>query len=146
MLLSCCPIITNHGAAPFKTNALLELSLRSSVTFSVRRLIKLALDGYGYAVLVAENVKEGFKIFQARADSIILVVSDIVMPETNGKDLFLKVRGLTRSVPFLFISGHFNPIQDTVFSSKEDFNLLEKPFSPSESAAKIAAILRKDPI
>lgn len=113
---------------------------------AVRHLIKLALEGYGYAVLVAENVNEGVKIFQGRADSIILVVSDIVMPEANGTDLFWKVRELKRSMPFLFISGHFNHIQDAVFSSEEDFNLLEKPFSPSELAAKVAAILKKDPV
>jgi two-component system NtrC family sensor kinase len=109
---------------------------------AVRNLIKLALDSYGYAVLVAENVKEGFKIFQAHSDSIMLVISDIVMPEENGKDLFLKVREIEPSVPFLFISGH--QIQEGDFASRDDFNLLEKPFTPSELAAKVAAILRKD--
>lgn len=49
-------------------------------------------------------------------------------------------------MPFLFISGHFNHIQERDLTSEADYNLLEKPFSPSELAAKVAAILKKDPI
>lgn len=110
---------------------------------AVRNLIKLVLDNFGYAVLAADSVKEGLKIFQAHSDSITLILSDMVMPEASGMDLFRKIQELKQNVPFLFISGHFNHFEDPDFLLRNNFHLLEKPFSPSELAAKVDAILRK---
>ncbi|WDT82820.1 MAG: hypothetical protein MPW14_24675 (plasmid) [Candidatus Manganitrophus sp.] len=65
------------------------------------------------------------------------------MPEASGMDLFRKIQELKQNVPFLFISGHFNHFEDPDFLLRNNFHLLEKPFSPSELAAKVDAILRK---
>lgn len=113
---------------------------------AVRNLIKLVLNEYGYTVLVADNVHEGVRLFQAHSDAITLVISDIIMPEKSGKEFLKKIRERTQTVPFLFISGHFNHLEDPDLSMRQAIHLLEKPFSPPELAAKVDAILRKDRI
>jgi signal transduction histidine kinase len=71
---------------------------------AVRRIATRVLQQAGYQVLEATDGREGLEMFRRHRDSIGLIVSDVVMPESSGPELLAAVRA-EAPVPFLFTSG-----------------------------------------
>ena len=69
----------------------------------VRTTLRLTLEHFGHTVIEARNGTEGLALFQhANAD---LVITDIVMPEKDGLEVLMELRGKHPSVKIIAISG-----------------------------------------
>jgi two-component system, OmpR family, response regulator len=106
----------------------------------LRRLTSRALRQSGYGVLTAATGAEMWVTL--RENTVHLIVLDIMLPGTNGFDLFRKLRRES-DVPIIFISARGSE-EDRVLGIElgaDDY--LAKPFSTRELAARVGAVLRR---
>ena len=78
----------------------------------VKLFLKRTLEKAGYRVLAAGDGEEAIKLFREH-DDISLVLSDMVMPRKNGKELLAEIRQLKPEMKFIFISGYTANIMDS---------------------------------
>jgi PAS domain S-box-containing protein len=72
----------------------------------VRKMIARALEDAGYQVLQAGDAAEAIEVFTRASGKISLLLTDIVMPGKNGRELAQQVAQLSPGIPVLFTSGY----------------------------------------
>ncbi|HCW94036.1 MAG TPA: hybrid sensor histidine kinase/response regulator [Flexistipes sinusarabici] len=99
------------------------------------------LETLGYNLLTANNPLDAIKIAKDYNGNIDIIVTDVVMPDMNGKEMSEKITKLHPNAKVLFISGYtFNVIgQHGLF--EENVNFIQKPFNVREFRSKIREIL-----
>jgi CheY-like chemotaxis protein len=107
----------------------------------VRALAAQTLEEEGYRVLAAEDGAAALERLEAEAAPPDLVVTDVVMPRRNGRQLRDAVAARWPGVPVLFISGH--PGDDAVLQRLVPAGapFLQKPFTPEALARTVAELL-----
>jgi PAS domain S-box-containing protein len=73
---------------------------------SIRRAAQRLLERSGYRVLVASDGAEALEICRSRNGEVGLILSDVVMPNMGGRELYDRLRADGTNVPFVFTSGH----------------------------------------
>ena len=105
----------------------------------VRAMVREALEASGYRVVEASNGREALE--EARqAENISLVVSDVVMPEMSGKDMWEHLSREGFDIPLIVMSG-FPEEKDVAKLSSCAATYLQKPFGPSEISRAVRATL-----
>jgi PAS domain S-box-containing protein len=107
----------------------------------LRTVFQQALAGRGHPVLLAENGEEGLRQVERHAGAISLIISDIVMPKVNGKELYEQVQKISPGTRFLFVSGYTDLTAYQGWFSKNRLPLLFKPFSPAELVTRVHELL-----
>lgn len=106
----------------------------------VRTVIQRTLEKQGYTVLTAANPKEAEELFTQHEGNIALLVTDMVMPGGDGRDLYrlLTARGLRQ---VLYISGYTDSaaLHMGLLDSNEPY--LQKPFAPGALAGAVRGVL-----
>jgi two-component system, cell cycle sensor histidine kinase and response regulator CckA len=93
------------------------------------------LKRYGYNLLEAGSSQKAIEIFKSHEGTIHLVLSDVVMPGTNGSEMVKKLLDLQSEIKVVFMSGYAEDdiIQDDVFKIIHSDNpFIEKPFTSDE--------------
>jgi CheY-like chemotaxis protein len=97
---------------------------------------------FGFEVIEAVNGREGAAVFATRAAEIAVVILDMTMPEMGGEETFRELRRFRQDVTVLLTSG-YNEIEATRrFTAKGLAGFLQKPFTPTELAAKLTLAFR----
>jgi two-component system, cell cycle sensor histidine kinase and response regulator CckA len=98
---------------------------------AVRAFGARALRSRGYTVLEAGSGVEALELVEEHGDEIVMVVSDVVMPEMDGPTLFTELRKLGRNYQFVFASGYAEEAfkRNLPEAEQEDFAFLPKPYS-----------------
>ena len=96
----------------------------------VRRLVTDVVESQGYEVLTATDGRAALTIVESSGRPIELLVTDVMMPEMKGPELYDPVRALDPTVPVLFRSGYGEESKVTRRVSSEGEAFLQKPFSP----------------
>lgn len=108
----------------------------------LREVIVQSLKEYGYNVFAAENGQEALEICNQTDNlRIDLLVTDVVMPGMNGKELADQMSEMFPGLKVLFISGYAKKTILNQGIPLEDVSLLAKPFSPKALVKKIRYIL-----
>jgi len=97
----------------------------------VRQLMAKVLGRAGYRVLLAENGDAAVHVADAQRDPIDLLVTDIVMPGLNGRDLFGRLQERQPGLKVLFVSGYSADIAGA------GMDILPKPFTPDMLLARV---------
>lgn len=105
------------------------------------RLVTKALEAQGYVVLAANSAANTLRLATEHADTIHLLVSDVVMPGMNGRDLAARVQALRPTIKSLFMSGHTADVIAIRGLLSPDVEFIEKPFTPVALAAKVREVL-----
>ena len=108
---------------------------------SILALTAEMLDSLGYAVRAAHSPVEAIRMAQVHSGDIHLLLTDVVMPGMNGRDLALTLRDLRPGLRFLFMSGYTADVIAHDGILDEGLNFIHKPFTKSALAAKIRAVL-----
>ncbi len=95
----------------------------------------------GYRVLAAIDGRAGLDLFHSHADSIQLVLSDLVMPEMGGLDLYRHIHSEKPGIRVLIMSGYALEDQDLVLAEQATVEWLQKPFSVKQLTAAVRASL-----
>jgi len=104
----------------------------------IRRCTKRFLETAGWTVVTAADGQEGLRFYEEHQSRIVLLLTDVVMPNINGLELADRVLGMDHSLPVLFMSG----------DSGCDYRGMEcvaKPFRPDELLDKVTRVLNTNP-
>ena len=109
----------------------------------VRELALLVLQSRGYNVLVAGDGTDAIRVIETHRRPIDLLVTDVVMPGMDGRDLADALRPRFPRMKILFSSGYTD---DTIVRHgvlHEAIAFLQKPYSPFSLAKKVRDVLDK---
>ncbi|HSD02894.1 MAG TPA: ATP-binding protein, partial [Gaiellales bacterium] len=110
----------------------------------VRTLVHLVLERQGFTVLAASNGGEALAVSAAHDEQIDLVLTDLVMPGMDGKELVDRLREQRPGVRALFTSGYAQGmVEGRELDDGDAF--LPKPYDQAELASAIGAVLAAAP-
>ena len=108
---------------------------------SIRKMTKNMLETLGYKVIEVDNPEEAIAIVINSPTAFDLLVTDVVMPGMNGKDLADHLVRLSANLKVLFMSGYTSDIIASRGVINRDVYFLSKPFSKSQLAEKVQQAL-----
>lgn len=94
----------------------------------LRTVVGTLLEKTGFRVTVAPDAAAGLEVFRSGAEPVDIVVTDIVMPGTSGKELAQRIRSERKDAKVVFISGYTDEILDSEDLADENTRFLKKPF------------------
>ena len=106
----------------------------------VRELVTEMLHSYGYSVVSAANAGEALVVARLFSKPIHLLLTDVMMPEMNGKMLAERVKPLKPEMKVLYMSGHTNEAVGPAGVLDSASAYIQKPFSPETLAAKVREV------
>jgi two-component system, cell cycle sensor histidine kinase and response regulator CckA len=99
------------------------------------------LELQGYTILAAATPSEALRLAREQAGAIHLLMTDVVMPEMNGRDLAEKLLALYPDLKLLFMSGYTANVIAHHGVLDEGVHFIQKPFSLKDLAAKVRETL-----
>ena len=109
---------------------------------SVRTFVAKTLTNEGYQVLVAPGMQEALHVSDDCPTEIHLIVADIMLPTGNGMALAQALLAKRPNTPVLYMSGAGSEaIHAIQFEGAPVGEFIQKPFSPTQMAKKVQAIL-----
>jgi PAS domain S-box-containing protein len=107
----------------------------------VRTFIDQALTSLGYLVYQAKNGEEALLLLEKEKVKPHLLITDIIMPGMDGKELSLKVKNILPKVKVIFTSGYTDSYIGSEELKKEGVHFIGKPYSISTISSKIREVL-----
>jgi CheY-like chemotaxis protein len=108
----------------------------------VRALLCETLASHGYKVLEAAGAAQALQIAEQHTEPIHLLLTDVVMPHTGGKELVKRLSTLHPETKVLYISGYADDaiVRHGILEGGTPF--LQKPFPPKALLVKIREVLK----
>ena len=104
-------------------------------------LVQRMLEGLGYRVLTAFCGEDALEVAAEHRSEIRLLVTDVVMPGMNGRELCERLLATIPGLACLFVSGHPADALADRGLSPEGIRLLKKPFTTRELAVQVREAL-----
>jgi len=108
---------------------------------AVRALAVQVLRGRGYQVQEAINGEEALRLVKGREREIALLITDVIMPQMNGKELADRLQSIHPDLKILYASGY---TENTIVHHgvlEPGVTFLSKPYTPTVLARKVREIL-----
>jgi CheY-like chemotaxis protein len=102
---------------------------------------KRVLEEIGYTVLTAASPSHALSLAKKHPAEIDLLLTDVVMPEMNGKQLSHQLHELCPGLTTLFMSGYTDDVIAHRGVLDKGVNFIQKPFSKKDLAAKVHKLL-----
>ena len=112
---------------------------------AVLRLSKLVLERLGYVVLTATTPGEAIELFEMRGSQVHLLVTDVVMPEMNGRELATRLRLKRPDLKTLYVSGYSASALAPKGMLESGVHFLQKPFTLEDLATSVREALAAPP-
>lgn len=110
----------------------------------VRHFLAGILQRAGYTVIATANGEEAVSRFKVHNAEISLVVSDVVMPKMNGREMCEEIQKLNPDIKFIFISGYTADIILQKGIVEEGVEFVTKPFSKNDILQKVRNVLDRE--
>ena len=107
-------------------------------------LTKSMLEKNGYTVLAAATPEIAQSLVKEHSGAIHLMLSDLIMPEMNGKELSIILRDLQPEMRVIFTSGYTADIISSQGIIEEGIHFLQKPVTYEELMSKVREVLDTD--
>jgi two-component system, cell cycle sensor histidine kinase and response regulator CckA len=107
----------------------------------VRELAHTVLKNKGYKVLAAANGEKALTTVAGHEGEIHMMLTDVVMPGMNGKDLFLKVSKTHPGIKVLYMSGYTSNVIAHHGILEKDIQFIQKPFTVNGLAKRVRQLL-----
>jgi PAS domain S-box-containing protein len=104
----------------------------------VLNMIREILEGAGHRVITADEPLKALEIVKTIKDTINLLVSDVVMPQMNGPELYDRITLLQPELKVLFMSGYAGIVSAHKGHLKEENNFISKPFTMQAFLRKVS--------
>jgi CheY-like chemotaxis protein len=102
------------------------------------------LELHGYVVLAALTPGEAIRMAREHTGDIHLLMTDVVMPEMNGRDLAKNLLSIYPHIKRLFTSGYTADLIAHRGVLDDGVHFLQKPFSMKGLAAKVREALESE--
>ncbi len=110
---------------------------------SIRIMGQMMLEKLGYEVFSAETPQEAISLASKHRGEIHLLITDVVMPGMNGRDMAEHLKRLYPALKTLFMSGYTANIIAHRGILEEEVHFIQKPFSMIELGQKVRDVLEK---
>ena len=111
---------------------------------TIRTVFQRYLEKQGYVVRVAANGREGLRLMETEPPD--LVITDIMMPETDGLEVLMAIRSMYSAVPVIAISGGMRSAPMDFLPMAKKFGahkILYKPVELGDLLAVVEELLGK---
>jgi signal transduction histidine kinase len=108
---------------------------------SVRRLLTHVLAKEGYQVLEASSGEEAIKIYEAHRGPVHLLLTDMVMPKMNGRELADELGRRQQGMRVIYVSGYTDDVLIRNGALGPGMYFLQKPLKPQLLIAKVREVL-----
>ncbi|HSA02459.1 MAG TPA: response regulator, partial [Candidatus Paceibacterota bacterium] len=112
---------------------------------SVREISAAMLKRLGYRVLTAANGDEAILIAEKRGEPVGLLLTDVVMPGMNGRELAERLQKCHPKIQVLFTSGYTEDMIVRRGVKDEVMHYIGKPYSMQTLAEKVRLVLDAKP-
>jgi PAS domain S-box-containing protein len=109
-----------------------EMLLVAEDNDTVRVLTRNLLQENGYTVIEAIHGEEAIRKFMEHADTIRLLLLDVIMPRKNGWEVYDTIRKIRPDVRVIFMSGYTADVFAQRLIPEEGMNLMNKPIPPGD--------------
>ena len=109
---------------------------------AILKLGTAILKKHGYTVLAARTPADALALAEGYAGTIHLLITDVVMPGLNGKELMDRLTALRPGIKVLFMSGYTSDVIAHQGVIDEGVAFLQKPFSVNTLAQKVRDVLQ----
>ena len=110
----------------------------------VREVTVQVLKAGGYEVLMAKNANEAYRLYDQFSSKVDLLLTDLILPDGNGRTLAQKLRNENTFLPILFVTGYAEQVE-MLKSEPAGLECLLKPFSARTLLEKVRTLLDKTP-
>jgi len=107
----------------------------------ILNITSMILTKQGYTILAAHTPSEAIRLASENIDKIQILITDVVMPEMNGKDLAEKLQSLYPQLKCLYMSGYTSDVIAHHGVLDEGVYFIQKPYSLLDLASKVRAVL-----
>ena len=108
---------------------------------NIRELVSYALQQEGYRVIAYRDGEEAWTAFRQSLPD--LVILDIIMPRMDGLELCRKIRGLSETLPLIFLTSKDEEFDKVLGLELGADDYLCKPFSTRELLARVKVLFRR---
>jgi PAS domain S-box-containing protein len=109
----------------------------------LRNLASMSIKKFGYKLYNASNGLEALNLIKDENLEFDLLITDLIMPDMNGKELSDHVKKLYPRIHILFTSGYTDDLIADSGELEKDVEFLQKPFTVLALLNKIRSILNK---
>ena len=109
---------------------------------AILRLSEMILTKHGYEVLAAQSPAEALELARQYEGAIHLLITDVVMPEMNGRELKDRLKALRPEIKVLFMSGYTSDVIAHQGVIEEGVAFLQKPFTVASLAQKVREVMQ----
>ena len=147
-------VLPGHAAEPADTAppaSLLDISSRGETLLVVedhsdlRDLAREILEKQGYQVLLAEDGQAGLEVASDLARPIDLVLTDIVMPRLNGREMAERLKNIRPGLRIAYMSGYTAEASSYFEGQDGRIIFLAKPFSTRQLLETVRRGLDQEP-
>jgi PAS domain S-box-containing protein len=106
----------------------------------VRQMVCQILTQRGYSVISVEDAERAIELCANRTGAIDLLLTDLVLPRINGRELYDRLQRVLPALKILYMSGY---TEDQVSHRRisEGSAFLSKPFGVEQLASKVREVL-----
>ena len=108
---------------------------------AILNLSRMILEKLGYRVLAAPTPGHAIHLVEDHPGDIHLLITDVVMPEMNGRELAEQLSAIRPNLKRLYMSGYTADLIAHRGILDEGVNFIQKPFGRDELAAKVRQVL-----
>ncbi|MCF6239058.1 MAG: PAS domain S-box protein, partial [Candidatus Marinimicrobia bacterium] len=118
-----------------------ENILRVEDDIDVLTILQGILESSCYTVKMAKNGKVAMDIIMDNSYPIDLVITDLIMPEMSGTELYKRVEHLPHCPKFLYISGYARDAEIKGLKLSPDIEFMKKPFTATELNRRVRKVI-----
>lgn len=107
----------------------------------VRDLTLTILKRKGYTVLCAAGATQALTLLERHKGALDMLLTDVIMPEMDGRQLYERVSGLYPEIKVLYMSGYTNDVIANRGIGDTGVQFIQKPFSPVALTQKVREVL-----
>lgn len=108
---------------------------------AILKITTIMLERMGYRVLAAPGAKAALKMLLETDQRVDMILTDVIMPEMNGRELAASAKSKFHELKCLFMSGYTANVIAAQGVLDAEVNFIHKPFSIAELAKKVRETL-----
>jgi two-component system cell cycle sensor histidine kinase/response regulator CckA len=108
---------------------------------AILELARESLEQLGYTVLTARSPEEALRKAEKHAGPIQLLITDVVMPQMNGRQLSERLSAVRSGLKCLYMSGYTADVIAHRGVLEQGVRFIAKPFSLTTLAGKVREVL-----
>ena len=134
--------VSRHGAEPASVPRTgTETILLVDDQDGVRRVTRETLARHGYTVVEASSGKDALAVAESHNGSVQLMLTDVVMPGMDGRELARQIASDHPGIRILYMSGYADAVVGSNGVLVPGLAFLQKPFTPKRLLQKVREVL-----